>query len=345
MQRHLEPGLMAEQSQSTPGATAPISTTTPKVPKHVAAEQNQSTPATAPLAQPHYATLQEQNSPDAPAQSPILEGAADEPDHDDSRASKRAKTSNETGDSSERAEFDPIPESISQANIASQEQPADVESRIFFYPHLNNGDYTIPGLYPGDIIKAVHPEPLENLDLLEIHPELARTINGNHWLFKDRYWLVLSVSGCYVGAHRLTSLGDPNLDRLREETVNDETLGLRYKVADYVQMIADHFHNGLVEPEPETRCYDNGKTLLHWEGSIPPPKKVTFFPLIECNLITIGHSGAELMGQITEESFRQFRRLKARIDEACDRGTARITKRCREWKAALKAAEEKQSEQ
>jgi hypothetical protein len=67
--------------------------------------------------------------------------------------------------------------------------------------------------------------------------------------------------------------------------------------------------------------------------------------LIECNLITIGHSGAELMGQITEESFRQFRRLKARIDEECDRGTARITKRCREWKAALKAAEEKQSEQ
>jgi hypothetical protein len=93
-QRHVEPVLMAEQSQSSLGAIG----ATASLP-------------TAPLPQTHPATLQEQGSPDTPVQSPspILEGVADELGHDDSRVVKRAKNSSNSSDSSKRVEFAPIP--------------------------------------------------------------------------------------------------------------------------------------------------------------------------------------------------------------------------------------------
>jgi hypothetical protein len=295
------------------------------------AARRQSTPsAPTPFAQTHSATSQEQDSPETPAQPHILEGAALELDHDDSRATKRAKNNNNlTSDSAELAEFGLIPESISQASAASQQSTAIVESPVFFAPH-NVPLSSNHGLHPGDIIRVGKPEALINLDYLRTRPEEVISIGPKHYLDKERYWLVLKNIGQDVLACYMTSFGDSSPESVRVATTKDDSLGTRGRLADYVQMGAKHCHRGTFEREP--LCFDGGETLLHWSGPcVAPVKKGSYVSLMRIETIVIAHLGVQLMGSCTGESFDKFRELQKRHSAQHSLGADEALLRKRKW--------------
>jgi hypothetical protein len=109
----------------------------------------------------------------------------------------------------------------------------------------------------------------------------------------------------------MTSFGDSSPESVRSATTKDDSLGTRGRLADFVQMAADHCLYGTVESEP--LCFDGAKTLLHWSGTcVAPRKKGSYVSLMRVETIVIAHLGVQLMGSCTEESFDKFHELAKR---------------------------------
>jgi hypothetical protein len=203
---------------------------------------------------------------------------------------------------------------------------------------------SIPGLHIGDIIKASRLEPLDNDDYVE--GEVSSSGSQQRYIMKEHYWLVLDVTGWKIFVHRFTSF---HPKAVQEEMIEVTGMGRRSLVADYVQIVDDHphhHHNGPVEAE--TRCYDNGQTLIHWSGPEPSPKQAYFVPLIWNDILRLapGHSGVELAGQVTAESILQFIAMHTRLQAEHHRGQKQAwqaSDRYREWQASLQAAADEQA--
>jgi hypothetical protein len=318
MQRQIDPGFkalistatssnqtVAEQSQSASGVMAPIPTTDSASPTAMRDPAHTGATTLPPTLTPTHPATADENPPAYfPAVlPPVAEEAAGE--HKDDPRDTQSSESNRipTSGSAESPEVAPFSDSIPEASTISK-TPATV---------LDNDEAA---------------GPLQDFKSTAFRPEYNVYLRSNLGLRagdivmeKRRYLVVEDRFDRDIRAYPMTTFSDTNPNRVRDLTVKGDSLGLRYRVSDFVQNVAAHHPGGPVKPE--ARCFDDGKIMLHWSGPVdaPPPSKVSFVSLIP-ETIVISKYGVKLMGRCTNKSYNQLRDAAKRHSAKRDFATA-----------------------